>query len=163
METKQSSQIKNLSQVRAQFAFEQVKAAKLRLDQKDIDAHKGKEGSPKMKGAKEFKSYVKNVPMMIRTNGLAAAYAFVFSRAKAENKSEAKDNYNAYHHIQAISQAWLIEQKVMDPALKGDFYKQLIDLSQPDYRRATRELLSLFTWLKRFADGLIENGGTDVN
>lgn len=134
MPTVQNSRIKNLSQERATFAFSEVKQAYNQLGENE---------------RKEFKSHIKDVPMMIRTNGLAAAYAFVFSKVKEGND---------YALISAISQKWLVDhQKVF--ALQGNdnFYQQLCALDREPYRRAIRELLALFTWLKRFADGMIKS------
>lgn len=126
------SRIKNQAQHCAKFAYDEVAKAKEQLKDK----------------AKEFKSHVKDVPIMIRTNGLAAAYAFVYSKAKD------KADYNL---IQDISQRWLESKGVLKPQSVPEFYKSLTELERESYRRAIRELLVLFTWLKRFADGMIEN------
>ena len=136
MPTEKHSRIKDLSQARATFAFAEVEKANAHLNDK----------------AKEFKSHVKDVPMMIRTNGLAAAYAFVFS--KAEEKAGKKNDYKL---IEEISLKWLVQQEVLQVQAGSDFYKTLTHLEREPYRRAVRELLALFTWLKRFADGMINS------
>lgn len=134
MSQENRSRIKDVSQKRAEFAFQEVKNACHKLDDK---------------GKKEFKSHVKDVPIMIRTNGLAAAFAFVFSKTKAGND---------YELISEISKKWLVqEQKVFALNDNQDFYAQLCLLDREPYRRSIHELLSLFTWLKRFADGLIKS------
>lgn len=121
--------IKDLARRRAEFAFEQVKEVV------------GKDWS------KEFKSHVKDVPMMIKTNGFAATFAFVFS----------KSDKNDYKKIAKITELWLVnEQKIFSLSDNEDFYEKLIQLEPGEYRKSIKETLALFTWLKRFADGLIK-------
>ena len=133
-----NSKITNHSQERANFAFEKVTEAKVKLK----------------KNATEFKSHVKKVPLMIRGNGLVAAYAFVHSKAKG-----GKDKENDYHLILALSLEWLREKSLISGEMKvneENFTGVLAQLDRSAYRLARRELLSMFTWLKRFADGMIK-------
>jgi CRISPR-associated protein Cmr5 len=124
------SKIKDLSQKRARFAWQRVSEVV------------GKEW------AGEFKSHVKDIPMMIKTNGLAAAYAFVYSKSKKQD----------YHKIATVTQTWLVEeQKVFEMQPGKDFFLQLTELDRNQYRRAIREILALFTWLKRYSEGMIQN------
>lgn len=135
MSKENKSRVKDFSQKRAEFAFQEVKSACALLNEK---------------GRKEFKSHVKDVPILIRTNGLSAAFAFVFSKTKKGND---------YDLIAQISQKWLVdEQKVFLLTGNGNFYEQMCQLDREPYRRSIHEILSLFTWLKRFADGSIKNG-----
>lgn len=124
------SRIKNLATERAKYAYDQVGKVKDGLSDKE---------------QKEFKSHVKNVPMLIKVNGLAAAFAFVF--AKKEKNAD-------YKKIDSITKKWLTNQQIIEEN-DVDFHKQLLELSQENYRRATREILALYTWLKRYADGMI--------
>ncbi len=92
------------------------------------------------KGLKDdYKSYVKKIPTMILTNGLGATFAFIYSK-----------NGNAYELIYTQTNEWL----------KKDDKKNLIDwiinLESSEHRAVTNEILALFGWLKRFADGMIE-------
>lgn len=124
--------IKNLAQFRAQFAYTEIKAA---IDMLSLEKRK------------EFKSHIKDVPMMIKTNGLAAAYAFVFSKKDKED----------YRKITEITKKWLVvEQRIFILAANESFYEKLVQLDSDQYRKSLREILALFTWLKRFADGLID-------
>jgi len=126
-----SSRIKNLAQRRALFAYKEVKK---------VAAWKNEEER------KEFKSHVKDIPMMIKTNGLAAAFAFVFS------KSDKRD----YKTIGQITKQWLeTEKKFMKSEGGEDFYVKLLNLDPNQSRMAIREIMALFTWLKRYADGMI--------
>ena len=92
---------------------------------------------------KEYKSYVKKLPMLVKTNGLGAAFAFVFSKGK---------DGNTYELIYGQTAEWI---KTKYP-FTGDFSKFLITQNSNEYRAITNEVISLFTWLRRFAEGLIE-------
>lgn len=101
---------------------------------------------------KEYKSYVKKLPMLIKTNGLGATFAFMFSK---KNKDEGK-YWNA---IGKNLYDWLKDQNKIDPnKIKSfdDLVREINQLSSAEYRSLTAEVLSFLSWLKRFADGLIE-------
>jgi len=118
------SGIKDLAQKRSQFAYGCVSDANKKSFKKD------------------YKSYVKKIPMMILTNGLGATFAFIYSKKK---KSE------AYELIYKQVGDWF--------EIEEDLVKWIIDQKSPQYRATTNELLALFNWLKRFADGMIEGDG----
>ena len=92
---------------------------------------------------KEYKSYVKKLPMLIKTNGLGATFAFVFSKSK---------DGNTYDLIYKQTAVW-IKNKL---PFSGDFSKFIITQNSNEYRVITNEIISLYTWLRRFAEGLIE-------
>ncbi|MEJ5305705.1 MAG: type III-B CRISPR module-associated protein Cmr5 [Ignavibacteria bacterium] len=101
---------------------------------------------------KEYKSYVKKLPMLIKTNGLGAAFAFMYSkRSKEEGKfwnSIGRDIYN-----------WLNYRNMINSDKVRSFDELVFAISQissVEYRKITSEVLSFLSWLKRFADGLIE-------
>jgi CRISPR-associated protein Cmr5 len=106
--------------------------------------------------ADDYKSYVKKIPMMIKNNGLSNAFAFVLSKAK---------DGNAYTLIDRQTREWF--GKTEQPS----FVAYLLTLDTLEYRKTTIEVLAFFSWLKRFADGLIETdeeqskteGGQDGN
>ena len=116
--------IKDLEKDRATFAYSCV-----------IDAN----NDHKIK--KDYKSYVKKIPMMVLNNGLGATFAFVYSKKK---------NGNAYELIDTQIQKWF---KIDE---KEDLVKWIIEQNSSEYRATTNETLALFNWLKRFADGMIE-------
>ncbi len=89
-----------------------------------------------------YKSYVKKVPMYILTNGLAATFAF----AKSKNKV-------AWDIIYYQTQEWLRRTGKIE---KDDLMEGILALNSQKYRIATKETLALFSWLRRFAEGLIE-------
>lgn len=97
------------------------------------------------KYAQEYKSYTKKIPMLIKNNGLGATLAYI--------NSKAKDN-NPYTIIHRQTQKWLEQQGYL---LKdGELVEQVIEMESPQYHAVTIETLALFTWMKRFVDGLIE-------
>lgn len=149
------SNVRARSLDRARFAFDSIN---LRVNGKNPDGAVDNSKRLSPSELKELRSHIKDVPMMIKTNGLAAAYAFMFSKAKrapqgasAEQLKKEKKDYVA---IEDISKEWLRQQNVLQP-VAADFYEQLIKQDIAHYRRATREILALFTWLKRYADGMI--------
>lgn len=101
------------------------------------------------KYGKDYKSYVKKTPMLIKNNGLGATFAFI--------KSKAKDN-NPYELLFRQTGDWLknCNQICIDFSMESDLVAWIISLPSTDYRAVTVEVLAFFNWLKRFADGLIE-------
>jgi len=126
--------IKGIEQGRAKFAYDCVSFAIANLEHKK---------------QKEFKSYVKKIPMLIKTNGLGATYAFILSKGKNDEK-------NAYHVIYQKTAEWIkTDKKIITEDFK-DLSDMIIQQPSPTYRALTNEVLALFNWLRRFAEGLIE-------
>lgn len=96
------------------------------------------------KEAKEYKAYVKKIPMMIKTNGLGATLAFVKSKEKKKI---------AYELIYNQLGERLRSQMLIG---NGDLVNEVINQSSSEYRAITVETLALFNWLRRFAEGLIQ-------
>lgn len=128
----ESTTIQGLEQSRARFAFQCAEKA-------------SKSGKPK-----KYKSYAKKFPMMIKTNGLGSALAFAFSKKKQGNNWE-----RLYNDVSS----WIKQpQKIY---LLGNFSNKeiaqaAIELDSQSYRCLTIEVLAFLTWLRRFAEGLIE-------
>jgi CRISPR-associated protein Cmr5 len=112
---------------RAAFALEKVKE----VVGKESDETK-----------KEYKSYCRKFPSLVMTNGLAAAVAFCL------------DKGGTYVILEKQLSDWFDKIEIKPQGKKLVEYVCGIDSS--DYRLATKETISLFTWLKRFATGLIE-------
>lgn len=126
--------IKGIEQGRANFAY---KCAK-----------KGAELSKK----KEYKSYVKKIPMLIKTNGLGATFAFMLSKG------------GTYSDIGNHIKDWLKEdeKKIIDTNKLGintfqDLVVKIVEMDSTEYRALTTEILAFFNWLRRFAEGLISD------
>jgi CRISPR-associated protein Cmr5 len=99
---------------------------------------------------KDYVSYVKKLPMLIKTNGLAASIVFY-----AGNK-------DAHKLICTQILAWLQSDyaKVFVDFTNAksaiDLAHELTKLESSQYRAVTIEVLAFLNWLKRFTDGLIE-------
>jgi CRISPR-associated protein Cmr5 len=138
-----TSNIKGLEQARAKFAYEKAKSV---ADQ----------GGKK---AKEYKSYAKKLPMMIKTNGLGASLAFALS------KSKDKDGRNtSWGLIYNDVKSWLTQDQkkfLLGTHVNDDLANAVIKLESPEYRAVTVEVLAFLNWLRRFAEGLIEGEAED--
>lgn len=115
------------------------------------------EDGRKLKGnsSKEYKAYTKKIPMLIKTNGLGATLAFI--KAKG-SKNE------AYQLLYDQTAEWFMRQgkDLIELVRDDDLVEKIVGLNSTAYRVATREVLALFFWLRRFAEGLIE-GEAEAN
>jgi len=98
---------------------------------------------------KEYKSHVKRIPMLIKTNGLGQTFAFVNSKGDEAHKL-----------IYNQTSEWLSKNGFINS--NDDMIEQIINKASFDYRQLTIEVISLFVWLRRFADGLIEGDSKNV-
>ena len=102
------------------------------------------------KQMKEYKSYAKKIPMLIKTNGLGTTFAFMMSKG------------GTYEIIGEQVLAWLkFDNKKLLPDANGienfsELTQKVVELNSLEYRALTLEVLSFLNWLRRFADGLIE-------
>lgn len=140
---------KDLAKERAQFAYECVQIF--------VDSNNNEK-------QKKYKGYIRNTPMKILNNGLGATIAFIFSkRLKNDGEIYNQISANIYDWLQKEQNKHLIELDIK--ATSEDKSKELTDkiihLNSPEYRAVTNEILALFGWLKRFADGMIEGEDTD--
>lgn len=99
---------------------------------------------------REYKSYAKRIPTMIKNNGLGPALAFVY----AKGEPDANGN-NAYTILYRNIDERLKEEKFLQKDDKLIEYILKIDSTR--YREISNEVLALFTWLRRFVDGMIED------
>ncbi|MBN1182389.1 MAG: type III-B CRISPR module-associated protein Cmr5 [Bacteroidales bacterium] len=104
---------------------------------------------------KDYKSHVKKVPMMIKTNGLGATLAFLYSKQEKDA---------AYKEIGKQITDWLNEKdekyKRYYSEKAEDFQalvEQVVKINSQEYRALTIEVLALFNWLRRFAEGMIDD------
>jgi CRISPR-associated protein Cmr5 len=104
---------------------------------------------------KEYKSYIKKVPMMIKTNGLGATLAFAMSKSKDGNTWELVYS-QILEWLQRPDNQYLINNQT------GELSELIIKLESGQYRAVTNEVLALFNWLRRFAEGLIEGEETEA-
>ena len=136
-----------IEQGRAAFAYARAEQGKALPDKKEQE---------------RYKSYVKKIPMMIKTNGIGAAFAYMLSK---KEKSEGK----VYMAIGGDITDWLkelIKDGAYNFSLKDvnnfeDLSKRTVELDSSSYRALTIEVLAFLNWLKRFSEGLIEREATD--
>lgn len=112
---------------------------------------------------KAYRSYTKKIPMLVKTNGLGATFAFI--KSKADKKDESKRDH-AYEIIYKQTEEWLRKQmpKIFQkedgkPLENQDLVYVFITQDSYTYRQITVEVIAFFTWLRRFAEGLIEGEG----
>lgn len=107
--------------------------------------------------AESYQRYAKSLPMRIKTNGLGAALAFVQAKASDDGKEA-----DAYGQLYSDLSDWIHDEKrsyLLEPArtTSEDFIEQVVSLDSTNYRAVTREVLEYLSWLRRFAEGLINS------
>lgn len=117
------SVIKGIEQGRAKFAYEKVKAVEKN---------------------ENYKSCVKKIPMMIKTNGLGATLAFMNAKG------------NEYTTILNHIREQLTRINLSKASDNKGFIDEVISCDSSKYRQRTIEVLAFLNWLRRFAEGLIE-------
>ncbi len=105
--------------------------------------------SKNKKTQESYKSYVKKIPTLIQVNGLAGTFAFVFSK-----KGDKEGQKEAYKIIYEQVDNWLKQNYKNDN--NEELAKWIIEQNPKLYKAITIEVLALFSWLKRFAEGMIE-------
>ena len=94
---------------------------------------------------KKYKSGAKKLPMLIKTNGIGQALAFINRRDPG--------NTELYRMIGV----WLSQKQLVDLAGNADLVDVVIDKPSNEYRRITTETLALLNWVRRFVDNLMED------
>jgi CRISPR-associated protein Cmr5 len=100
---------------------------------------------------KKYKSYVKKLPMLIKSNGLGAALSFALSKGKSDNNNAWGRLYNQINKLIRENKSFLLGD---NPST--DLAAVVISRNSTEYRALTIEIISLLTWVRRFAEGLIE-------
>lgn len=134
--------MKKLENGRAEFAYKCVVKAK-------------KPGADYKYKQSEYKGYVKNIPVLIQTNGLGNTLAFITSKGNANNT---KNKNNAYDLIYEQITQWLRTGDSGCELLPEDIglLEFVISKRSTTYRQITSEILALLNWLRRLAEGMIE-------
>jgi CRISPR-associated protein Cmr5 len=97
----------------------------------------------KRKNLTDYPNNVKKFPTMIRNAGFAKAVAFGYSKG------------GVYEEINKNIIEWLKEKGIIEEVLPTkDFINKLINMNTLTYRHAINETMSLFEWLRRFAEGM---------
>lgn len=125
--------LKGIEQGRAIFAYRCVKKL-----------HNGE------KNTEGIQIICKRIPTMIKNNGLGPALAFVY----AKGEPDANGN-NAYTILYRNIDERLKEEKFLQKDDK--LIEYILKIDSTKYREISNEVLALFTWLRRFVDGMIED------
>jgi CRISPR-associated protein Cmr5 len=100
--------------------------------------------------ADDYQSYAKDLPMRIKTNGLGAALAFI--------KAKQSDS-EAYELLYDQLTEWLKTEDRAYLLAEGegtDLVERVVSLDSAAYRAVTREVLAYLSWLRRFAEGIVD-------
>lgn len=117
----------SIDQLRAGFSYDAIQIAK--------------ESSAKQS---EVKSYIKKMPLLIKTNGLAQTLAFY--RAKGTGSK-------SYQIVYEMLSTWFRSETPFKMMTTEDgFLEQVIRLDTRQYMLLTDETILLLNWLRRFAD-----------
>ena len=134
--------MKSKVQELAQLAYECVKQVKDKANEMDKINKKGKDFASK------YLSYAKKLPSMIIYNGLLATVAFAKAKAKKEDAWE-----KLLEHLKEF-----LRREGMNQDNK-DLIEFLSELEVQEYRFITKRVLDFSLWLKRIAEGEIEDEG----
>jgi len=123
--------LRNLEQERAKYAWKCIQEVK--------------EKSKELK--EKYNSYVKRAPTLIQTNGLPNAFVFYYSKWKKGEKA-----YELlYNHIVN----WDLVKRMRG---EREFLSWITeDASSLDVFQATKEIIALLNWMKRFAEAELES------
>ncbi|MDI9870618.1 type III-B CRISPR module-associated protein Cmr5 [Flectobacillus roseus] len=122
---------KAIAQERAKFAWECTKS--------------GKENNSV---AEKYKSHVREFPMLILSNGLINAVAFVYDKGGIGKGDESGDK--GWKLIYTHLEQWLKDDCGMNLIQTDGLIQELLKCETDRLRIITNETISLFTWLKRF-------------
>jgi CRISPR-associated protein Cmr5 len=131
---------------------------------KNIQQIKELDGSTDKKLEKEYRSLARGLNAMIQINGLGQTLGFL--KAKGKN-DERKPHYQLLLHLTD----WMRDpkhfkasnSKVMERGYDGLLrWITDSDTSSDDYRRATTECLAFGVWLRRFAEGELQEPETET-
>ncbi len=145
----------------AQLAYECVKQVK---DEAEKMNEKGKDF------ASRYLSYAKKLPSMIIYNGLLTTVAFAKAKAKkasakAEVREEKKGEREKGEKVEALAWKMLlghIEKFLNEEGINQnneDLIEFLSKREVQEYRFITKRVLDFSLWLKRIAEGEIEDEG----
>ncbi len=130
--------ITKLEKGRAEFAYRCVKNAVNNLDDKR---------------KKEYRSHTRKITHTILSNGLGQTLAFVYAK---------KEEGNAYDLIYKQLTDYLKSDsttRIKMPENQSELIEWVISLDSYNYRYVTEEVLAFLNWLKKFAEGMIEEEG----
>lgn len=152
------SNLKNINLDVADFAMKCVKGA---IECDKIDC-------------KQYKTLVKKMPTFIQKNGYINTLVFVLSKCKKEKQFYNKILEDIIKWTEKNSKTTSLidfKGKKIDTSNYNNnqystdnivkYLEEVSKLNPLEYRLITKEMMNLFSWIKRFSDGMIED--TDEN
>lgn len=142
----------------AQLAYECVKEVKGKANEMDKINKKGKDFASK------YLSYARKLPSMIIYNGLLTTVAFAKAKAKKAS-TRAKVEEREKVNIEGLAWEKLLEHLKEFLRREGinqnnkDLIEFLSEREVQEYRFITKRVLDFSLWLKRIAEGEIEDEG----
>jgi CRISPR-associated protein Cmr5 len=97
----------------------------------------------------KYSTLARKLPSLVQVNGLGQALAFVYSKAKFQEKNrgpEAEANGLIFTQVSG----WVKEELGISGA--ENLLKLVVERKSDFYRRATAEAIAFLNWLKRFAE-----------
>jgi CRISPR-associated protein Cmr5 len=150
MENRQVTQRQTIEQERGRQAWNNIRNIKDKGDKKL---------------EQEYRSLARGLNAMIQINGLGQTLGFLKAKGKNDKK---KPHYQLLLHLTTWMQEpkhfKALNSKVMEGYDDG-LLRWITDpgTSSDDYRRATTECLAFGAWLRRFAEGELEEPETGDN
>lgn len=144
--------LKNVNLQVAGFALKKVKEV-LKYDEDEKEKSKKEDRKPKLASDK-YKTLSKKMNVLIQKNGLIGTLVFILSKVKKEKANELV----LQHIINWCEEDYKLEflKDKLSSNNNETFIENITKLSSQEYRLVTKEIMNLFGWIKRFADGMIE-------
>lgn len=93
---------------------------------------------------KKYKSGVKKLPVLIKTNGLGQSLAFIKGRDEGWDK--------IYEQLTK----WL-QEKTLVSVGSIELVEKVIEMDSYTYRQISLECITFLLWMRRFVDGLMKD------
>jgi len=108
----------------------------------------------------EYSSLAKKLPSMIVHNGLITT--IVFLRSKAGRRKDGRGGNNITPHGKLLEQllSYLKDRSLIESEEYESFINKTENMEIEEYMFITQDVLAFATWLKRIAEGEIEDEGT---
>ncbi|EPY2304326.1 type III-B CRISPR module-associated protein Cmr5 [Clostridium sporogenes] len=156
------SNLKNVNLEVANFAMMCVEEVNKPEEKNCKD--KRKETNKRKIDSKEYKRLVKKMSALIQKNGFIGTLVFNLSKVKKEHHKEVLKNIIEWNKknlkingIHKFKKDEMIFEKNNDVEIIKEYINWITKLEPVEYRLITKEMMSLFGWIKRFADGMIED------
>lgn len=133
-EKKETLNRKTLEQKRAKSAWDEIQKIKGELFES------------------EYASWAKKLPVLVLTNGLGQALAFLKSKSNGNSNTA-----TAQRKLLEALNRWLLNPSTFKwEDNSSDVLQRIVESSSDTYRLATMEALAFLNWLRRFAEGYLE-------